>query len=330
MKLSARHPLRLLQLIARISFKARNISIALKNLVVLPKAIYLSKKLKNLNVVHVHAHWASTPSTIGYVIADIAGIPWSFTAHRWDITENNILREKVRTASFVRVISRSGQNDLMKIIQNESLEKKIIVLHMGVELQEVRPKKKEPAIFTILCPANLISVKGHRYLFEGCQILMKRKREFKCLVAGDGPLEAELKELVSKLGLNEHVAFLGRIPHERLLKLYSEGEIDVVVLPSIVTEDGEKEGIPVSLMEAMAFGVPVVSTDIGGTPELIGDGSGIMVKEKNPETIADALDRLMSDEWLYMTIGQNGRIKIEKEFDVAVISETLQQMFFED
>ncbi len=316
------------KIVNNIAFKAKNAKIAFKNLIILPKGLYLSSILKQQSISHIHAHWASTTATMAYIIYEVTGIPWSFTAHRWDIPENNLLKEKCKTASFVRVIDEKGRQEMIEIINDLSLIKNILVMHMGVVMSK-------PAIsllnlskqFKFLCPANFLPKKGHRYLFEACRILSDRGVKYKCLIAGDGPLEDELRGMVRNLELDDCIEFLGRLPHERLFDLYGRGEIDAVVLPSIITQDAEKEGIPVALMEAMSYGIPVISTKTGGIPELIGGGSGIMIDEKESHAIADSIEKLMKDSNYYNFIGEKGKEKIERDFNVHKISKKLLALY---
>ncbi|MEC4684594.1 MAG: glycosyltransferase [Nitrospirota bacterium] len=323
-----RKPGSFIKIMYNIAFKARNIRIALKNLIVFPKAVSLSEDIKKASISHIHAHWASTPSTMAYIISRITGIPWSFTAHRGDIAENNIINKKCASALFVRAIDEEGCKDMLEIAADSALQGKILTLHMGVEIPE---NAKTPVIsqevFTILCPANFVPKKGHRYLFESCRILSDRGISFECLISGDGPLEDELKEMVEGLPIGCNIEFLGRLPHEQLLGLYAEGRVDAVVLPSIVTGDDVREGIPVALMEAMSYGIPVISTRTGGIPELLGDGSGIMVREQDAESLAEAIERLVSDPDYYALTGMRGRKKVESDFNVSLISKRLLELF---
>jgi len=308
---------RLWIVIWKIFRNSRNFRMLIKNLVVLPKSIYLLKFLKGKDIQHIHAHWGSTTATMAYIISQLTGISWSFTLHRWDIRENNMLKEKVNTAKFVRCISENGRNELFNTI-SRTYENKVKVIHMGVKTPD---KISEPNInrdfFTIVTPANLLEVKGHKFLAEACSILIERGIDsFQCIFYGEGPLRTELEKLIQEKGLTEYIKIPGAIPHQELLKIYKNHKVDIVVLPSITTADGEHEGIPVALMEAMAYGIPVISTDTGGIPELIGDGSGIMVEEKNAEAIADALERLIKDKDYRYEIGRKGRLRVEKEFDI--------------
>ncbi len=323
-------PISFLKIVKDIAFDVRSARIALKNLIILPKALYLSKIIKENSISHIHAHWGTTTATMAYIISKIAGIPWSLTLHRRDIKENNLLRIKCISASFIRTINEQGRNELLEIVKETSLKEKIFVIHMGVDIPVISRKSDlASGSFTMLCPANFVLKKGHKYLFKACKLLLGKGVKFKLLIAGDGPLENDLKKTVSGFALNDCVEFLGRLPHERVFDLYSSDKINAVVLPSIVTDEGEHEGIPVALMEAMSYGIPVISTDTGGISELIDDGSGIMVKEKDPKGIADAVEKLIEDRVLYEKLSENGNNRIKTSFNVDNIARKLMKLFLE-
>jgi glycosyltransferase involved in cell wall biosynthesis len=138
-------------------------------------------------------------------------------------------------------------------------------------------------------------------------------------------LEAELRRQVGELRLEEEVEFLGWLPHEKLMQMYEQGEVDVVVLPSIVTEEGEKEGIPVALMEAMAYGIPVISTETGGGPELL-SGAGIIVPPKSPQALAEAIIELMKTEKFRRQLARLGRARVEMSFSLKLNIQKLLQL----
>jgi len=304
---------------------SRNPQIIMKNLIVFPKGIFIAKRLKKTGVSHLHAHWGSTTATIAYIISQFTNISWSFTLHRWDIYENNMMDEKVKSASFVRCISQNGKDDLLRIIGSKYADK-VQVVHMGVKLSSIdktlgasrfnnwdNPDKK----FVFIVPANLVLVKGHKYLIDAFSLLLQNEvKNFYVIFYGNGPLRKKLQEYIIDKRVEEYIEMPGALPHNELTNLYKNGNVDAVILPSINTKDGEHEGIPVALMEAMAYSIPVISTNTGGIPELIGDGSGIMVEEKNAEAIVDALERLIKDKDYRYEIGRKGRLKVEKEFDI--------------
>lgn len=299
--------------------------VVIKNLAIIPKGVYIARLLSKMEVEHIHAHWASTPSTCAYIASQLTGIPWSFTAHRWDITENNMLKEKVKTASFVRAISEDGKKEILRIAGKE-YQDKVLVIHMGVKVENISQVKKAGEIPTIVCVANLVEVKGHRYLLEACRILRDKGIRFKCILIGEGSERKTIERKIEELGLTSKVKLLGALPHEKVQEILQK-EADIIVLPSIVTDKGEKEGIPVALMEAMSYGIPVVSTHTGGIPELLSGGAGIMVEEKNAGQLADALERLIQDKELAKEIGQRGYRKVNEEFNlIKNVKKLLEKM----
>ena len=290
--------------------------VLLKNLVVVPKSLYLGRVLREKGVQHIHAHWASTPSTCAYIASLVSGIPWSFTAHRWDIAENNMLKEKVRSAHFVRVISQDGREEMQRL--TGQCADKIKVIHMGVKVSRIISiTTKKGRVKTIVCIANLVEKKGHRYLLEACALLKSWGIKFRCILVGDGPLRAHLQRRIQSLGLEAEVEMRGAVAHEEVLHILRD-EADVMVLPSIVTEQGEREGIPVTLMEAMAYGVPVVSTRTGGIPELLSNGAGVLVEEKNPRQLAEVLRKILKDERWAKSVATEGYRKVYHEYNSEI------------
>lgn len=309
---------RMWKVLGSLIYRSRNLRIMIKNFAVTPKAVYVARLLRRAKVDHIHVHWGSTTATMAWIVSELTGIPWSMTLHRWDIAENNLLKLKVKRADFVRCISEDGRREVLRIVGEEHQDK-VKVLHMGVRLPRVMIRQS-PSLrinYVVACPANLVPKKGHRYLVEACAKLLEIGiRRIKFLVIGDGPLEAKIRQQVKQLGLDEVVELVGRLSHEQLMRMYERGEVDVVVLPSITTDDNEREGIPVALMEAMAYSIPVVSTNTGGISELLSEGAGILVKEKDAQGLAAAIEKLIKDEKFAAEVGERGRQKVEEEFNL--------------
>ncbi|MBN1393470.1 MAG: glycosyltransferase, partial [Pirellulales bacterium] len=175
----------------------------------------------------------------------------------------------------------------------------------------------------VLCPANLLPVKGHEHLLRAMELLKHNGVRCTLRVAGDGALQNKLQCLADELRLGSMVEFLGGVPHDRILEWYRRRLVDAVVLPSVDLGEGVHEGIPVSLMEAMAHGLPVISTTTGGIPELLHDGAGIMTPPKDPAALAEAIERLIRDPDLRTRLGAAGRKRIEEEFAVQSVVEKL-------
>jgi len=305
---------------------SRSPIILIKNLVVFPKGVFIAEMIRKKNIEHIHAHWGSTTATMAYIVSRLTSIPWSFTLHRWDIKEDNMLKEKVKSAKFIRCISEHGKNELFQII-GKDYQEKIKVVHMGVKTPIDVSESEEPkGLFTIVTPANLLEVKGHKYLIEACFNLVRQGiKNFQCFFYGDGPLRIRLENLIGEKKLTNFVKMPGALPHEKLIKMYKNKEIDVVVLPSIITKI-EHEGIPVSLMEAMAYRIPVISTNTGGIPELLSNGAGIIVEEKSPKQLAEIILKIMKNKNLRKELAERGYQKVQKEFNIKKNTKTLLEL----
>lgn len=325
-----RNPVRYCAIARDVVVQSRNWEIAAKNVAVLPKAFYLSTRINRETSFHIHAGWGTTPATIAFVLARLTGISWSMTVHRGDIVEDNLLRAKIDEAVFVRCISEGGKQLVRKIVGDNSLAK-VKVLHLGAEIDGESVIRGVPAKpFTIVIAANLLPVKGHRYLIEACAILRSRgESRFECHMYGSGPLRDELARDIERRNLSEVVKLHGPVQHEDLLKHYRHGGVGAFVLPSINTDDGQHEGIPVALMEAMAAGVPVISTETGAISELLADGAGILIKEKSPEMLADAIQKLKNDTSLRMSLIENGRAVVASRFNLRLNSQIFLRLLGE-
>ena len=326
----ARRPRAAMRLLWTLATTSGGVVKAMKNLAVLPKGLSLAWECQRRRVEHIHAHWASTPSTAAYVAAAWTGLPWSVTAHRWDIAENNMLREKARTAAFVRAISQRGAHELRAVLPRHHWGK-VRVIHVGVRIQP--PVTSAPfgvatapgggGVPAIASVGNLIPLKGHAYLIEACAKLKGRNIAVHCHIFGDGPLRLALERLAKELGVDCLIDFHGQVPHDQLLAHFAMGAFSFVVHPSIETPKGEKEGIPVALMEAMASGIPVISTPTGSIAELLGDGAGIMVPPQDADALASAIEGLLQSSRRRAKLAGRARELIEGSFLLSSVSRQL-------
>lgn len=307
-------PRRSLGILAHL-LRSRSLRLLLHNLAVFPKALWTARLSRAWRAQHIHAQWATTPSTIAMIASRLTGIPWSLTTHRGDIVDNNLLAQKLISASAARFISESGIR-LAESILGKPLPKAPRCIPMGVEYPPnpfpIHADWRKPVI---LCPASLVPVKGQEYLLSAMALLETQGLSCTLLLAGEGPLRSKLSTLTTELKI-QNVRFLGQLPHPQLLQLYRQGKINITVLPSLQLEGGLQEGIPVSLLEAMAHGVPVVSTQSGGIPELLTGEAGLMVPPQCPGALADAILRIVQNPDLRSRLIAGGRRRIEERFDV--------------
>jgi colanic acid/amylovoran biosynthesis glycosyltransferase len=289
-----------------------------KALVVVPRAALIARRMEERGIRHVHAHWATHPALAAFVVRELTGIGYSFTAHAHDLyLDRPMLGEKIRAARFVVTISRFNRA-LIERVCGAAAAAKTHVVPCGVDprlFRRRRPRAPGGAL-RVACVAGLRDYKGHRWLLEACAVLAARGVPFECVLVGDGPERAAVEARISFLGLSGRVRLLGNQPQDRIREVLDAS--DVMVLPSIVTADGMMDGIPVALMEAMAMGVPVVSTRVSGIPELVEDGrTGLLAPEKDATALADALERLFREPDLARRLAAQGREHVLRHFNLV-------------
>lgn len=319
-----------IKIIGKINSDSGSFNKILKNLAVFPKGLVTGQIIKNSSIDHIHCHWASTSTTVGYIASIISGVPFSFTAHRWDIADNNMLREKAKLAKFIRLIDDPGLNEMIGYIGKEYADK-CYKIHVGVNIeQNIKNNssiKGDRDYFHILLAANYIEKKGHVYLIKAVKELIDEGYNIKCTFFGDGPLENSLKELTEKYKISDRFYFGRKVAHSEILNMYTDNKVDCVALPSIVTDNGEKEGIPVSLMEAMAYKVPVISTNTGGIPELVDGKSGFLIEQKNYKELKAAIKSIIEDKEQVKNMVEEGYKKVYEEFYISTVTDKLLNLF---
>jgi glycosyltransferase involved in cell wall biosynthesis len=296
-----------------------------------PKAVHFGRSMALDGVQHVHAHFASHPAAAAFVIHRLTRIPYSFTAHGSDLhRDRHMLSEKVEEAAFVATISNFNRELIVREC-GEAFAEKVKVIRCGVNTDFFRPPAagrslRPGAPFRIFCVGTLHEVKGQAYLIEACAKLAARGLKFSCEFVGEGPDASKLRKLAAEAGIADRVVFHGAQSRHQLVQLLHQA--DVVVAPSVPTANGRREGIPVSLMEAAACGLPLVASRITGVPELVEDGVvGFLVEPRDSTELAAALERLAGDSPLRRRFGAEARFKVLREFDLALNAEVLADSF---
>jgi len=313
-----RHPLRELAALGAIVRGLAGHPVALgKTLVVWWRTLALLPALRALDPEHLHAHWATYPSTSAMLASRRLGKPYSFTAHAHDIfLEDHLLAAKMRTAAFGVTISEFNRRYLAGKISPAALQCMGIV-HCGVRPANFAfsPDGRQPGL--IVAVGRLDEIKGFRHLVDACQLLAERAVSFDCVVIGEGPLRAELEARIQGAGLAGRVTLLGALKQEDVRAHLSRAAM--FVLPSVVTARGDRDGIPVALMEAMAVGLPVVSTRVSGIPELVQHGvSGLLAEPGDPRALAQCIEQLLADPAAAREMATVARRTVERDFDVKV------------
>jgi glycosyltransferase involved in cell wall biosynthesis len=295
---------------------ARSGALSVKNLAVWPKGVWLGRRVRELGIDHLHLHWASVPATMGMIAAAVADRPFSITAHRYDIAQGNLLPLKAKRARFIRAIDEGGAQEIRDQIRGSGAEPWL--LRMGVQIAP----ETAPVAGGVLQPIRLVmgarfmEKKGHRVLFDALARLREAGVAAEVDLFGNGPLQADLQAQVERLALTGSVRFCGVAPHEVLLEQLRSGRYHAAVLPSLVARNQDKEGIPVFLMEAMAAGLPAISTPNGGIGELARGGACLLVPEGDAQALADAIARLARDYGERRRLAEAGRRRVVEEFQI--------------
>ncbi len=315
-----RRPIALLRVTGRIALAHPGHPVMLaKSLALVPAALAFARHLRAARVEHIHAHWATYPATAAWIISRLEGLTYSVTGHAHDLfLPNPMLERKIRDAAFFATISEFNRALLIQRFGPEVLEK-IRLVRCGLPLADFpfddpapRPRSDLPLVVSV---GRLVDYKGFHVLIRALARLKQRGRPMHCLIVGEGPERAALDRLVARLGLGEEVSFAGGLRQDEVRAAISRA--DLFVLACVEGHDGQQDGIPIVLMEAMALGVPVVSTRLSGIPELVVDNrTGILVAPGDEEHLADGMERLLTDEPLARRLRDEARRMVEKEFDV--------------
>jgi glycosyltransferase involved in cell wall biosynthesis len=281
------------------------------------QAVQLAREVHCKQIHHLHAPFASEATTVASLGARLAGISYSFTARAKDIFHETVqqedFRSKLRDAAGVITISDFHLQYLRETYGPLAAE--VQRIYNGLDLEEfpyLSPHDRTPQILAV---GRLVDKKGFADLIDACGILAKRGRKFSCRIVGSGPLQAKLQSRIDQLVLHDRVALVGSLPQGEVIKEMQRAA--ALAAPCIVSPDGDRDGLPNVIQEALALGTPVVSTDVTGIPEVVRHlDTGVQVPQRNPKALADALERLLENADLRVQLASAGRRLIEAEFDI--------------
>lgn len=297
-----------------------------KTLVVWWRTLGLLPTVRGMQPQHIHAHWATYPSTAAMIIARRLALPFSFTAHAHDIFVNDhLLRDKLYAARFAVTISQFNRRFLAERFGADAVAS-LQVIHCGVTSSDFERGAVGEGPCLLLAVGRLDPIKGFRHLIDACAALRRRDVKFHCVVIGEGPLRSELQRQITRLGVGDSVELMGAQNQHEVRSALQRAA--VFVAPATVAESGDRDGIPVALMEAMAAGVPVVSTAVSGIPELIEhECSGLLANAADADDLACCIQRILADSRLATSLAANARRKVEDEFSLSNQVQRLYQHF---
>jgi glycosyltransferase involved in cell wall biosynthesis len=313
-------------------------------------AVYLARRLEQEQtagrpIEHLHAHFAHDPTLIALLAHKLTGLPFSFTAHARDLVQipSRALIERIEQATVM--LTCSGTNiDYVNDVVPEPLRAKVQLIYHGVNLDGFQPKNQEPRTENhhdtsgsqfsvpgsgapqITSIGRLVEKKGFPDLIAACAQLKHSGRKFDCAIYGEGPLRAELAAQIERLGLADYVTLAGERAQEQLIPILQGA--DIFALAPFVTEDGDRDGIPNVLVEAMACGLAVVSTTVAGIPELVRHGeNGLLVHPRDPDALAGALATLLDDRDRRQQFGAAARATVVAHFDLRAAARRIAALF---
>ena len=280
------------------------------------QASWVADRARKTGVGHLHAHFANRSATVARQASRLLGIPFSFTAHAFDIyrdADHDVISKKMVDAQFTATVSDYNVSFLRSLANGH--RPRIELVRNGIDMTRFSPSREEPeGQFRILTVARLVEKKGIPILVEACRILEERGEDFQCDIVGKGALRAPLEKMIREWNLGHRVRLCGPLTQQEIVKEYHRAH--VLALPCIVGEDGNRDGLPVSIVEALACGVPVISTPVTGIPEAVIDGvNGMLVQEGNAVALADAIQRVMHDRELLTRLRSAARPSVQETFD---------------
>jgi glycosyltransferase involved in cell wall biosynthesis len=292
------------------------------------QATLLAREARLKGITHLHAHFATASTTVARLAAKFARIPYTFTAHAKDIFHESVcpedLRRKLEDAAGVVTVS---DYNLRYLRENYGpAAERMRRVYNGLDLQRFTYKAPLHRLSKIVAVGRLVEKKGFADLIGACATLAASGRQFTCEIVGSGELEADLRGRIEQSGAGGMVRLIGPRPQAEVVRLVQEAA--AFVAPCVLGEDGNRDGLPTVLLEAMALGTPVVSTDVTGIPEVLRDGeTGLLVPQRNSTALAGAISRLIGDSTLRVRLADRARHLIEADFDVQDNAAQLREIF---
>ena len=280
--------------------------------------------LPGRNIVHLHAHFAHSPTSVTMFASLISGRPFSFTAHAKDIytSDPRQLKEKIGLAEYVVTCTEYNRRYLAGLTDGAATP--LYRIYHGINLdffagEQAHGNPRPP--YRILTVARLTEKKGLPTVYRALRLLRDQGVDFAHVLIGDGDDRDSIRKLIEDLGLTDVTEWMGTQPHAVVLDQYRQA--DLFVLGCELAANGDRDGIPNVLVEAMAMGVPVVATNISAIPELVEDGqTGLLVRPQSPEELAGAMIRVLTDGELRARILTRARLRVAEQFDnTALIKE---------
>lgn len=298
LRATRKNPAKVLSLAKRGLFRPmRNLEALAENVWSFFAGFALAEKCLADQVSLIHSAWANGPATAAWVASSISGIPFAFTGRAGDIyPQDGILAEKARDALFIRTNNAANVPWLQSFCPPAQKDKvKLIYNSVSFPQQDSGTRRSPQKPYKILAVGRFVRTKGFPYLLSAMARLLRENFPVQLTLVGDGSWRTRLEKMVKRLGLSQVVSMPGFVPNDEMARLMAEH--DVLVMPSVVHSNGDRDGIPNVIMEALSCGLPVVATDVCGISEIIQNGkSGFLVPQRNAQALANAI-RASLEDW---------------------------------
>jgi len=292
------------------------------------QACHLALTIRALGLRHLHAHFINKPTGVAELVHLLIGLPYSITAHTKDIylSPPEELTRKMKRAKFV-VTCNEYNREFLSRLSNDGTS--AVRIYHGLDPEYFRPvpgagsMERLPLLLSV---GRLREKKGFPCLLNACHYLKIGGYKFRCVIVGYGPMQSEIERLVAEFELGDVVFLTGMLAQDEVIELYKRATI--FVLPCQITDDGDRDGIPNVLVEAMAMELPVISTNVSGIPELVEhEQNGLLVRPEDPAGLAAAIARLLDQPQRRRELGKAGREKVCREFSAERNAEDLKALF---
>lgn len=278
---------------------------------------------------HLHAHFAHDPTLVAYLVHRIIGIPFSFTAHARDLYQvpEKVLMDRIQEASAVITCCRANLDYLNQIAPSHS--SRFSLIYHGVNLDDFHASpnsdsnQKYPLILSV---GRLVEKKGFQDLLQALLLVKQRGEHFQCDIYGEGPLCQSLQKWIEEHDMTDEVRLMGERTQQELISVFQHATL--FVLTPIQTEDRDRDGIPNVLLEAMAVGLPVITTAVAGIPELVDHNeNGLLYQPHDVEGISSGIIAFLGDTEKRQRFGAAASKKVKEQFDLALAAQQLKTLF---
>lgn len=280
------------------------------------QALLLARLARDRGISHLHAHFATSACTVARLASLIAGIPYTFTAHAKDIFHEDVRDDDIRLKlqDAAAAITVSDYNVRYMRDRFGADPRKLRRIYNGIAIAQFECASPAVRPRTIAAVGRLVEKKGFTHLVDACAILRRQGVEFRCEIFGEGPLRPDLAAQVERLNLGDRVTLAGPRPQRDIMAAVQSAA--AFAAPCVEGADGNRDGLPTVLLEAMALGTPCVSTDVTGIPEAVRHReTGLIVPQGNSQQLAAALHELLDNAALRVTLAGAARELIERDFD---------------